>query len=84
MLITSFWVSFIEIYAFLRILRVWDNPLVQIGSFSTPVQIGFKKDTLRDKSKCPSNRGVRSIEVTQNFYGAYFRKSTNGHIFQWP
>ena len=25
MLITSFWVSFIEIYAFLRILRVWGN-----------------------------------------------------------
>ena len=34
MLITSFWVSFIEMYAFLRCLSVWGNfasPLVQIG-----------------------------------------------------
>ena len=44
MLITLFRVSFIEIYAFLRFLRVLGNfapPLVQIGSFSALVQIGL-------------------------------------------
>ena len=66
-LITSFWISFIGIYAFLRILRLWGNfapPLLQIGSFTTPVQIGLK-----------------CLRLGRYFRGKYSRGSRQKHVY---
>ena len=63
-LINSFWVSFIGIYALLRILRVWGNslpPLVQIGSLSTLVQIGLSDHGYVSTGK--ENEKVRHCNV---------------------